>query len=195
MPAGLKGSHEGSYRSKNNLSPTPKLSGKLPRIVDLKDGGFKLKCNPRGSQVRIGWAMRWSMTVLMVFGVALSTYLWIRYPNPTQLGGFIGLILFLVGCWFVCFIGFAPPWVKATTERVSVWGDYGAWLLQRLPRSDLAYIFRGQARLGKYRVWAPAYFLVTHDDTPQITISAADFTDDGMTDLAKRLQVPIKGDF
>jgi hypothetical protein len=168
---------------------------RLAGIVDLKDGGFKLQASPHGPQVRTGWAMRWAVTVLMVFGVALSTYLWVRHPNPTQTGGFIGLILFLVGCWFVCFVGFAPPWVKATTEKVSVWGDYGAWLLQRLQRSDLAYIFRGQARVGRYRSWRRAYFLVTRDDTPQITISAEDFADEGMIELAKRLQVPIKGDF
>ena len=33
------------------------------------------------------------------------------------------------------------------------------------------------------------------DDTPRVAISAEDFTDGGMIELAKRLQVPIKGDF
>lgn len=58
-----------------------------------------------------------------------------------------------------------------------------------LQRSDLAYIFRGLARMR------PSYFLVTRDDTPRITITAENFTDDGMAELAKRLEVPIKGDF
>jgi len=43
--------------------------------------------------------------------------------------------------------------------------------------------------------WAPAYFFVTQDDTPRIMIMADTFSDEGMTELARRLEVPIKGDF
>jgi hypothetical protein len=49
--------------------------------------------------------------------------------------------------------------------------------------------------MGKYHKWAPAYFLVTLDGTPQITIASEDFTDEAMAEIATRLNVPIKGDF
>ena len=79
------------------------------------------------------------------------------------------------------------PALRVTTAHVS----FGVTLPFRLniQRSDLAYIFRGLAR-GR-----GSYFLVTRDDTPRITITAENFTDEGMTELAKRLEVPIKGDF
>jgi hypothetical protein len=85
--------------------------------------------------------------------------------------------------------------VKVTAEQVSVWGDYGGRLRQRIQRSDLAYIFRGQGDRGGRAGWGPAYFLVTLDDTPQVMIRADDFTDEGLVELAKRIDVPIKGDF
>jgi hypothetical protein len=84
----------------------------------------------------------------------------------------------------------SSPALRVTASQVS----YGvAWPFRlHIRRSDLAYIFRGQARM---RGWRPCYFLVTRDDTPRITMSAVIFTDEGMTELAKRLEVPIKGDF
>ncbi len=92
--------------------------------------------------------------------------------------------------WF----GLQPPVVRVTAEYVTC-PDWP--FRQRIPRSDLAYVFRGQAvvhaRYGGF--WQSAYFLVTKDDTPRVTISAEDFTDGGMIELAKRLQAPIKGDF
>jgi len=91
--------------------------------------------------------------------------------------------------WF----GLQPPVVRVTAESIMC-PDWP--FRQRIPRPDLAYIFRGQAVAGRYGgSWQPAYFLVTKDDTPRVTISAEDFTDGGMIDLAKRLEVPIKGDF
>ncbi len=145
--------------------------------------------------MRIYRALRWGLTVFVAPAVPFFIYLWTWVPTDAQRHSLIWAALFLAVCWLVTFIGYSPPWVKVTSGQVSVWGDYGAWLLQRLPRSDIGYIFRGQARMGKYHKWARAYFLVTLDDTPQITIAADDFTDEGMTDVATRLNVPIKGDF
>ena len=96
----------------------------------------------------------------------------------------IGLPLAVAaGLWIMI----SSPALRVTAAHVS----YGvAWPFRLwVQRSELAYIFRGLAR-GR-----PSYFLVTRDDTPQITITAENFTDDGMTELAKRLEVPVKGDF
>jgi hypothetical protein len=66
------------------------------------------------------------------------------------------------------------PALRVTTAHVS----FGVTWPFRLyvQRSDLAYIFRGQARLRR------SYFLVTRDDTPRMTITAENFTGDGMTE-------------
>jgi hypothetical protein len=65
-----------------------------------------------------------------------------------------------------------------------------------MPRSDLALIFRGQAWMG-YRAgsWTPSYFFVAKNGKPGLTMAASLYTNDGMAELAQRLQVPMRGDF
>jgi len=134
------------------------------------------------------------MTALMVVIVLLIIYMSVRSPIAPPAGPVAGAIVFIVGLWFVVFVTTRPPAVTVTTDKVSVWGDYGGWLRQTMRRSDVAYVFRGQAAISRGG-WQPCYFLVTPDGTPQATMAAADFTDEGVTELAKRLQVPIQGDF
>jgi hypothetical protein len=95
-----------------------------------------------------------------------------------------------LGIGLLAWIPLRPPVVRVTADQVSV----GPWpLIQRLPRSDLAYIFHG---LGARRYgWSPTYFLVTRDDTPRISLLAESFKEVGITELAERLQVPLTGDF
>lgn len=138
--------------------------------------------------------MQWFVTAMMAVAVPLIIYMSVRSPVAPQPGPVLAAILFFVGLWFVSFVGFRPPSVTVTAGKVSVWGDYEGWLRQRMPRSDVASVFRGQAAIFKGG-WGPCYFLVTRDGTPQITMSGEDFTDEGMTELAKRLEVPIQGDF
>ena len=102
----------------------------------------------------------------------------------------LGVIGIPIAAGAVIWILLSSPALRVTGADVS----FGvAWPFRlHIQRSDLAYIFRGQAR---FRGWRPCYFLVTRDDTPRITIGAENFADEGMTAVAKRLQVPIKGDF
>jgi hypothetical protein len=144
--------------------------------------------------VRATNTLRWGFTIMVALMVPLFIYWWTWVPTAGQRQELAAAAVFLYGLWFICFVGMAPPYVKVSDEQVSVWGDYGGWLRQRIPRKDVAYIFRGQGMWGRGG-WGPAYFLVTRDNTPQILISAADFNDDGMVELAKRLSVPMKGDF
>jgi hypothetical protein len=162
----------------------------LPAIVDLRGGGFELLAKPHGFEVRGTRALRWGITVLMLLGLA-ATIDWMVHVPTAVWTGLLTLAIVICGGLF-CWFSLQPPMVKVTAEHVSV-PDWP--LRQRIPRSDLAYIFRGQAALGRYRAWQPAYFLVTRDGTPRVTIPAEDFTDDGLTELARRLQVPIQGDF
>jgi hypothetical protein len=145
--------------------------------------------------VRVQQGVRWGATVVIVVMIPASIYLFVWSPTQSQKFGVIAVFVFLAACWLPSFVIFAPPFVKVTAEQVSVWGDYGGRLRQRIQRSDLAYIFRGQGDRGGRAGWGPAYFLVTLDDTPQVMIRAEDFTDEGVVELAKRLNVPVKGNF
>jgi hypothetical protein len=162
-------------------------------IVDLQDGGFRLLANRRGSQVRTNRALRWAATVALVVTIAISVDVYRRHLSPSQTQGMVAFLIFIGGLWFVSLIGSTPPFVKVTGDRVTVRGDFQS--RQSIQRSDLDHVFRGQGIWGRYRRWTPAYFLVTRDNTPQIMLVAGDFTEDGMIELAKRLGVPIQGDF
>jgi hypothetical protein len=166
------------------------LRYKLAAIVDLEDGGFELRANPRGFQVRAERFVRWGIPVLALAGIGVTTYVMVLVP--AQWKADLALMAFLGGGALVCWFSFQPPVVRVTGAQVVV----PAWpTRQRIARSDLASIFRGQGTWGRYKAWTPLYFLVTQDGTPQIALLAESFTDEGMADLAKRLQVPIQGDF
>ena len=166
------------------------MRARLADIVELRDGGFELLAKRRGAQMRLMWVLRWFIALLAFLGFVAMIDLAVFHPialhglSPWVLPAIcfcIGL-----GAWFVL----QPPVVRVTADKVSV----GAWpLIQRVAPSDLAYIFRGQAR-DRYG-WTPTYFVVTQDETPRIAMLAESFTDQGMTELANRLHVPIKGDF
>jgi len=82
---------------------------------------------------------------------------------PAQWKGDLALMAFLGGVALVCWFGFQPPVVRVTGAQVVV----PAWpARQRIARSDLASIFRGQGTWGRYKTWQPLYFLVTQDCTP-----------------------------
>ncbi|HET7466098.1 MAG TPA: hypothetical protein VFL29_05485 [Candidatus Dormibacteraeota bacterium] len=120
----------------------------------------------------------------------------VRYSLWSQLGASIGLWAFFIVCGAVVFFGMRPPYVRANAEQVWANGLESFFAPTRMPRADLAYIFRGRALVGnRFKTWQPAYFLVTKDETPKIALLGETFTDEGMTELAKRLDVPIKGDF
>lgn len=87
-----------------------------------------------------------------------------------------------------------PSVVRADAIELS----FGPWIdRQRMQRSDLELIFRGQTE-GKGRargVWSKSYVFAAADGTVGLSCNARLFTVDGMEHFAQRLQVPIKGDF
>jgi len=76
--------------------------------------------------------------------------------------------------------------------------SFGPWIdRQRMQRSELAVIFRGQVT-GKGRtrgVWQKSYIFAAADGKVGMACGALMFTPDGMAQFAHRLQVPMKGDF
>jgi hypothetical protein len=87
-----------------------------------------------------------------------------------------------------------PPVLRADAIEVSS----GPWIeRQRMQRSEVAFIFRGQVP-GKGRtrsVWYKSYVFAAADGTVGMSCSALVFTPDGMAQFAQRFQVPIRGDF
>jgi hypothetical protein len=68
---------------------------------------------------------------------------------------------------------------------------------QRMSRSELAVIFRGQVlRRGQYNsFWDKSYVFANSDGDVRMSFSASDVVDDGVAEFAHRLQVPLRGDF
>jgi len=108
-----------------------------------------------------------------------------------------GLVLFVsVGAviglsWFAVRL----PSLKADPTEVKVVDPWGS--PQRMLRSDLAFIFRGQMLLavrgGSF--WDKSYVFVSPDGTVRMWPWAFQFTDNGVAEFAQRLQVPVRGDF
>ena len=103
-------------------------------------------------------------------------------------------VAFFVGSeWFVL-SAITPPRLKADSVQVS---SIALMAAQRMPRANLRQIFRGQVLLkGRYgRQWEKSYLFVTSDGNIAMTFPASAFADDGITEFAQRLNVPIRGDF
>lgn len=67
---------------------------------------------------------------------------------------------------------------------------------ERMPRSDLALIYRGQLKeRGRKAIWVNYYMFVAHDATIGVKAAAGSFFPEGIAELAQRLGVPLRGDF
>jgi hypothetical protein len=109
----------------------------------------------------------------------------------------MGLVLFIsVGAviglsWFAIRL----PTLKAGPTEVKVVDPWGS--PQRMLRSDLAFIFRGQmlraVRGGSF--WDKSYVFASSDGTVRMWPWAFQFTDKGVAEFAQRLDVALRGDF
>lgn len=107
------------------------------------------------------------------------------------LGAALALVMFAGG--FLAQWAFRRPVLRVDAGEVAI---ASILFRQRMPRSDLALIFRSRSWMGyKGGSSTPAYFFVAKDGKTGLTIAASLYTSDGMAELAQRLQVPIRGDF
>ncbi len=108
-----------------------------------------------------------------------------------------GLILFVIIGAIIRLSWFAIrlPSLKADPTEVRVIDPWGS--PQRMLRSDLAFIFRGKmlraVRAGSF--WDKTYVFASADGTVRMSPWAFQFTDSGVTEFARRLQVTLRGDF
>ncbi|HYT14551.1 MAG TPA: hypothetical protein VEL12_17325 [Candidatus Nitrosopolaris sp.] len=103
------------------------------------------------------------------------------------------LVLLATGdivAWFVI----RPPVMRADALEVRYINPlYG----RRMRRSEVAFVFRGlhfqPGRAGG--TWDKSYLFATSDGTVGVWCSASWFGDDGITEFAGRLGVPVRGNF
>jgi len=91
--------------------------------------------------------------------------------------------------WFVL----RPPVLKADAMEVRC-----TELLSRgrMPRADLALIYRGQFKeWGRKAVWVKYYLFVARDGKIGLKAPALTFFPEGMAEFAQRLGVQLRGDF
>jgi hypothetical protein len=100
------------------------------------------------------------------------------------------LVTIVVGAWY----SLKPPAVKANAMEVSI---VSRLYPQRMSRSELAFIFRGQVlRRGQYNTfWDKSYIFAASAGEVRMSCSASELLDDGVAQFAQRLEVPIRGDF
>jgi len=167
------------------------LDAFLPTIVDLPDGSFELPPNPRSVRqlkVILGASAVFNVTLAAAW-LAWGTLWMPRIPWLLRLLPLAFILPFELFVWYVL----RPPVLKADAMEVS-----SRFLLyrQRMPRSDLALIYRGQSKeRSRKAIWVNYYLFVAHDGKVGLKVAAGSFFPEGMAELAGRLGVPLRGDF
>jgi hypothetical protein len=91
--------------------------------------------------------------------------------------------------WYVI----KAPVLKADAMEVR---SVAPMMRQRMPRSDLALIFRARVLVrSRYSSWEKTYLFVGRDGKIGIQAPAPAFLPDGVDEFAVRLGVPLRGDF
>jgi len=147
------------------------LGASLPAVVDLPDGSFELRPDPRPMR-----SLKLKLGGIAIFNVAFGAgfLVWIlTMPRiPWLLGALPLAITFPVELviWFVV----RPPVLKADAMEVR---SVGPLFGQRMPRSNLALIYRGQFNQGNRKkvIWVKMYLFVARDGKIGIKVAAVDF--------------------
>jgi len=133
-----------------------------------------------------------AVVTLLVVVVAIVSIHQISLPVKLLILA-VPLVLFGSTEWLLWSV-LRPSVLRADAIELS----FGPWIdRQRMQRSELAVIFRGQVT-GKGRtrgVWYKSYIFAAADGKVGMAFGAVMFTPDGMEQFAQRLQVPMKGDF
>jgi hypothetical protein len=169
------------------------LDASLPTVVDLPDGSFELPPDPRAVR-----RLRRVIGAYGVFsvGVWAAVVAWIltmprHLPWPILAFPFVVTIAVSLFMWY----GVKPRVLKA--DAVDIASPSPLPLLrQRMPRSDLALIYRGQFKERDRKATLVKYYLfVARDGTIGLKAPALAYLPEGVADFAQRLGVPLRGDF
>jgi len=147
-------------------------------------------------KLRVARAVRGAAIAASVLLVGFGVYLPVSAAAGGELSravpGLLLLALWIGAAWFILALS-RPPVVRGDPVMISADRPLNH---QAMPRSELALIFRGlTVYRGRYTTWVRSYLFVDREGKVRIVVAAFWFPDDGMTSLAQRLGVPVKGDF
>ncbi len=131
------------------------------------------------------------VSMLVLAGVIYTT-LDVSWPLRLLLA--VAFLAFFGASEWVLWAAIQPPVLRADAMEVTCTARFDR---QRMQRSDLAFIYRGQVKPKRQPrgPWAKSYIFAATDGRVGISCSQLIFTPDGMTQFAQRLQIPIRGDF
>jgi len=133
-------------------------------------------------------------SALLALAAAIAfVLLTLQYPSVSWPLRLLPLVLVVTGepvAWFII----RPPLLKADALEVRCISPlYG----RRMPRSDVGFVFRGQYFVQRRGggMFEKSYVFATSDGTVGVWCASAWFSDEGITEFAGRLGVPVRGDF
>ncbi|HEX9096905.1 MAG TPA: hypothetical protein VF990_12480 [Candidatus Dormibacteraeota bacterium] len=162
----------------------------LPTVVDLPDGSFELRPDSKSARqlkLVLGYYALVSTGLSAAFVVWALTQL--RIPWLFALLPLVVSISIDLFGWYVI----RQPVLKADPMEVK---SVAPMFLKRMPRSDLALIYRGQYKeRDRKGTWVKYYLFVARDGKIGLKAPALAYLPEGAADFAQRLGVPLRGDF
>jgi hypothetical protein len=165
----------------------------LPGVVDLPDGSFELPPDPRSVRRLRRFLLAYGV---LSAGVWAAVVAWIltmprRLPWPILAFPFVVTIAVDLFMWY----GLKPRVLKADAMDITSPSPLPL-LRQRMARSDLALIYRGQYKeQDRKATWVSYYLFVARDGEIGLKAPALAYLPEGVADFAQRLGVPLRGDF
>jgi hypothetical protein len=160
-------------------------------VVDQLDGSFTL--NPKPEQVRRLRLIPLAIGLIDGVATVVVAILAVLFHQP---GLLVPAAVLLVAAGTVPFVFrrfFKPPAVKADAMNVSC-RSTGETVV--VPRAELTMIFLGQVvQRARYTAWVQSYIFAVADGDVRFAVPALWFERGAIDEFARRLGVPVKGDF
>jgi hypothetical protein len=166
------------------------LEASLPTVIDLPDGSFELRPDPQSAR-RLKLLLGYYAVIST--GLSAAFVVWaITQPRVPWLYALLPLVVSVsIDLFAWCVIG--PPVLKADAMEVS---SVAPMSRKRMLRSDLALILRGQVLAqGRRSTWFKNYLFVARGGKIALQAPALNFVPEGVAEFARRLGVPLRGDF
>ena len=166
------------------------LDASLPSVVDLPDGSYELPPDPKSAR-QLKLVLGYS--ALVSTGLSAAFVVWAltqpRIPWPFAVLPLVVSIPIELFAWYVI----RHPVLVADAMEIR---SPAPLFRQRMLRSDLALIYRGQFKeQGRKAIWVKYYLFVARDGKIGIKAPALAFFPEGMAEFAQRLDAPMRGDF
>src|SRR5258708_6958950 len=134
------------------------------------------------------------LAVVSMFVLAGVIYTTLDVSWPLRLLLAVAFLAFFGASEWVLWAAIQPPVLRADAMEVTCTARFDR---QRMQRSDLAFIYRGQVKPKRQPrgPWAKSYIFAATDGRVGISCSQLIFAPGGRTQFAQRLEIPTRGDF